>query len=110
MTIRVVEWTTGQVARAAVRAVLAQQELELVGCYAWSPRKVGKDVGELCELPPLGVTATDDIEAIIALNPDVVLYMPMLPDIDVWCVFSRPASTSFRLRASSPATALATTP
>ena len=44
--------------------------------------KVGKDVGELCGLPPLGVTATDDIEAILALNPDVVLYMPMLPGID----------------------------
>jgi hypothetical protein len=78
VTIRVVQWTTGQVAQAAVRAVLAQPEFELVGCYAWSPQKVGKDVGELCGLPPLGIIATDDIEAIVALKPDVVLYMPML--------------------------------
>lgn len=57
MTIRVVHWTTGQVAQAAVRAVVAQPELELVGCYAWSEEKAGKDVGELCGLAPLGVTA-----------------------------------------------------
>ena len=52
------------------------------GATRGAHERFGKDVGELCELPPLGVTATDDIEAIIALNPDVVLYMPMLPDID----------------------------
>lgn len=82
MTISVVQWTTGQVAQAAVRAVAAQPELELVGCYAWSPEKAGRDVGELCGLPPLGVTATNDVDAIVASKPDVVLYMPMLPHID----------------------------
>lgn len=82
MTIRVVQWTTGGVARAAVRAVLAQPELELVGCYVWSAGKAGKDVGELCNLPPLGVKAANDIEAILALKPDVVLYMPLVWNVD----------------------------
>jgi hypothetical protein len=82
VTIRVVQWTTGQVARAAVRAVLAQPGLELVGCYAWSPQKVGRDVGELCGLPPLGIAATGEIEAILALRPDVVLYMPLMWNVD----------------------------
>ena len=80
--IRVVQWTTGNVAKNAVRATLAHPGLELVGCYAWSPDKVGHDVGELCGLEPLGVTATDDIDALIALRPDVVLYMPLLWEVD----------------------------
>lgn len=82
MTIRVVQWTTGAVARAAVRAVLAQPDLELIGCYVWSADKAGKDVGELCNLPPLGIAATNDIEAVLAVKPDVVLYMPQLWNID----------------------------
>lgn len=82
MTIRVVQWTTGSVASNAVRAVLAHRELELVGAYAWSAEKAGRDVGELVGLNPLGVTATADIDAIIALRPDVVLYMPLLWEVD----------------------------
>lgn len=82
MAIRVVQWTTGQVARAAVRAVLAHPGLELVGCYAWSPQKVGRDVGELCGLPPLGITSTGDIEEILDLRPDVVLYMPLMWNVE----------------------------
>jgi hypothetical protein len=82
VTIRVVQWTTGPVAQAAVRGVLAQPGLELVGAYAWSKEKVGRDVGELCGLPPLGVAATDDVAELIALRPDVVLYMPLLWDVD----------------------------
>lgn len=82
MKIRVVQWTTGAVARAAIRAVLAQPDLELVGCYVWSADKAGRDVGELCNLPPLGIAATNDIEAVLALKPHVVLYMPMQWNID----------------------------
>lgn len=82
MTIRVVQWTTGAVSRAAVRAVLAQSDLDLVGCYVWSADKAGKDVGELCNLPPLGIAATNDIQVVLAAKPDVVLYMPQLWNID----------------------------
>ena len=60
MTIRVAQWATGRVARAAVRAVLAQPGLELVGAYVWSADKAGKDLGELCGLPPLDVQASHD--------------------------------------------------
>jgi hypothetical protein len=81
-TIRVVQWTTGGVARAAVRAILADPKLQLVGCYVWSANKAGQDVGELCQLPPMGVTATNSIDDIIALKPDVVLYMPLVWSVD----------------------------
>lgn len=76
--LRIVQWTTGLVGRSAVRAVLDHPELELVGCHAWSPDKVGRDVGELCGFDEkIGITATNDIEAILALRPDCVLYMPL---------------------------------
>ena len=53
-----------------------------MGCYAWSPDKVGRDVGELCGVDALGVTATDDVDALLALRPDCVVYNPMWPSID----------------------------
>jgi hypothetical protein len=54
--------------------------LDLVGCYAFSPDKVGRDVGQLCGIEPLGVSATDDVGALLALAPDCVSYMPYRPD------------------------------
>ncbi len=82
MALRVVQWTTGNVGKRSVRAVAADPGLELVGCYAWSPDKVGKDAGELCGIEPLGVAATDDVDALLALKPDVVVYNPMWPSTD----------------------------
>jgi hypothetical protein len=80
MTVRVVQWTTGNVGKRSVRAVTAHPDLELVGCYAWSADKVGVDAGELCGIDPIGVAATDDVAALLALKPDVVVYNPMWPD------------------------------
>jgi len=82
MTYRVVQWTTGNVGERAVRAITTAPHLELVGCYAWSPDKEGKDVGELCGMAPLGITATNDIAALLALDPDCVMYAPKWPDVD----------------------------
>jgi hypothetical protein len=82
MTIRVVQWTTGNVGKQSVAAIAANPDLELVGCYAWSPDKVGRDVGELCGLDPLGIAPTDDIDALIALRPDCVVYNPMWSSVD----------------------------
>ena len=80
--IRVVQWTTGVVGKPAVKAILAHPRLELVGCYCHSPDKLGKDVGELCGLAPLGIRATKDVDALLALEPDCVSYMPQFPSVD----------------------------
>jgi 2,4-diaminopentanoate dehydrogenase len=82
VTFRVVQWTTGNVGKQSVKTVVAHPDLELVGCFAWSPEKVGRDVGDLCGLAPTGVTATDDVDALLALGADCVVYNPMWPDID----------------------------
>src|SRR5688572_20538676 len=81
MTLRVVQWTTGNVGRRSVRAVAARPDMELIGCFAWSPEKVGRDVGDLSGIEPLGVTASDDIDGLLALKPDCVVYNPMWSDV-----------------------------
>ena len=82
MTIRVVQWTTGNVGKESVKAILANPSFELVGCYAWSASKVGVDVGELVGVDPVGVAATDDVDALLASKPDCVVYNPMWPSVD----------------------------
>jgi hypothetical protein len=82
VTHRVVQWTTGNVGRQSVDAIVAHPDLELVGCFAWSPDKVGRDVGELCGLGPVGVIATDDVDALLGCQPDCVVYNPMWIDVD----------------------------
>jgi 2,4-diaminopentanoate dehydrogenase len=82
MPIRVVQWTTGNVGKESVKAILANPTLELVGCYAWSASKVGVDVGELVGVAPVGIAATNDVDALLALRPDCVVYNPMWPSID----------------------------
>lgn len=80
--LRIVQWTTGNVGKKSVLAITTNTLLELVGCYAWSPDKVGRDVGELCGLDPVGVSATDDVDALLALEPDCVVYNPMFANLD----------------------------
>jgi hypothetical protein len=80
--LKVVQWTTGKTGSAAVRGMVDHPVLDLVGCYAYSAAKVGRDVGDLCGIGPVGVTATDDVDALLALQPDCVSYMPYRPDFD----------------------------
>jgi 2,4-diaminopentanoate dehydrogenase len=49
---RVVQWTTGNVGKSSVQAVATHPAVELVGCYAWSDDKAGRDVGELAGIDP----------------------------------------------------------
>ena len=44
--------------------------------------KAGRDVGELVGIEPLGITATNDVDALLALKPDCVVYNPMWNDVD----------------------------
>lgn len=80
--LRVVQWNTGKVGKLAMRAILDSPQLELVGVYAFSPEKAGADAGPLCGRPETGVKATNDIDAIVALKPDVVVYTPFTGDVD----------------------------
>ncbi|HEY4946939.1 MAG TPA: hypothetical protein VII19_03505 [Acidimicrobiales bacterium] len=77
-TYRVVAWSTGNVGRHAIAGIDARPDLELVGLWVSNPDKVGRDAGELAGLGrTLGVTATDDVEALLALGPDVAVHTAM---------------------------------
>ena len=72
---RIVQFSTGNVGQHSLQAIIGRPDLELVGVHAASPNKIGRDAAELCGLPePTGVVATDDIDALIALEPDCSVY------------------------------------
>jgi 4-hydroxy-tetrahydrodipicolinate reductase len=78
MTYRVVQWSTGNVGRHAIAGIAARPDLELAGVWVSSAHKVGRDAGELAGLGrELGVAATDDAAALLALRPDCVVYTAM---------------------------------
>jgi 4-hydroxy-tetrahydrodipicolinate reductase len=74
MTLRVIQWATGTVGIHAAPAIAAHPELELVGLWVHSDDKAGRDAGELCGGPELGVTATQDADALLAMGADCVCY------------------------------------
>ncbi|HEY7071565.1 MAG TPA: hypothetical protein VH479_15665 [Acidimicrobiales bacterium] len=81
--LRVIQWATGSVGSAAIAAVLDRPDLDLVGCWVHSPDKDGVDAGTLAGLPPVGVAATSDVDTLLALDADCVLYSPLFADAAV---------------------------
>ncbi len=74
MPKRVVIWGTGFVGKLVIAEVLKHPEFELVGVGVSNPAKVGADVGEICGLDPIGLLATDDLPALVALQPDALVH------------------------------------
>jgi len=65
---------TGRTGREALRAILRDPRLELAALVVTSPEKAGRDAGELCGLPPVGVEATLDLDAVLDLGLDCFSY------------------------------------
>jgi hypothetical protein len=84
--LRVVVWSTGGIGSIAVRAVAENPGTELVGVWVHSAEKVGRDAGDLVGIGPIGVTATNDAQALIDLRPDCVVYAACGPDRDAAAV------------------------
>ncbi|GAB2961003.1 dihydrodipicolinate reductase [Streptomyces pseudoechinosporeus] len=82
---RVVQWATGTIGTRSLRAVIEHPHLTLAGVHVHTPDKAGLDAGELCGLGATGVTATRDVEQIVSLGADCVLYMPLVCDVDEVC-------------------------
>lgn len=74
MSLRVIQWSTGNVGRYALRTIIGHPELELVGLFVSSEAKEGRDAGDLCGVEPVGIRATRDIDALLALDADCVCY------------------------------------
>lgn len=85
MTIRVALVGTGNCGSLALRQLVTDARFDLTGVWVSSDAKVGKDAGELAGLDvTTGVTAVDDLDTIIAAQPQCVVYCAMgdtrLPD------------------------------
>jgi hypothetical protein len=75
MAKRIVIWGTGFVGKMVIAEIVKHPLFELVGVGVSNPKKVGRDVGEICGLTePVGITATDDVDALIALRPDALVH------------------------------------
>ncbi|GGO68145.1 NAD(P)H-dependent amine dehydrogenase family protein [Nonomuraea cavernae] len=73
--VTTIVWGTGNVGRAAIRAVEAHPALELTAVLVHDPGKTGRDAGELGGLGhDLGVAATGDVDAVLATGPRAVVY------------------------------------
>jgi hypothetical protein len=82
----VVVWATGGVGSIAIQAIDRRPDLELAGVWVHAPEKVGRDAGELAGGEAIGVAATNDAEALIALRPDCVVYSASGPERDAAAV------------------------
>ncbi|OBJ61777.1 dihydrodipicolinate reductase [Mycobacterium sp. 1423905.2] len=78
--LRVIQWATGGVGKAAIECVVNHPQLELAGCWVHSADKDGLDVGEIIGIGRLGVTATTNVDQLLALDADCVMYSPLIPN------------------------------
>jgi 4-hydroxy-tetrahydrodipicolinate reductase len=76
MTYKVIQWTTGVVAKEAVAGIIGHRDLELVGAWTHAPEKNGRDLGDIFGTDLIGVTASTDADAVLAAPADCVCYMP----------------------------------
>lgn len=83
--LRIAQWGTGNVGLRALRAIIEHPLMELVALRVYAEAKAGRDAGELCGLPPLGIAATRDLADVIAARPDCVVYLPDRVEADDLC-------------------------
>jgi 2,4-diaminopentanoate dehydrogenase len=78
MAIRVAQIGTGNVGGHALTALITNPEFELTGVWVSSEAKAGKDAGEIAGLDvSTGVKATNDLEAVLAAEPQCAVYTAM---------------------------------
>lgn len=88
---RVIQWGTGNTGGKALRFILTDPTFQLVGLYVAREQNIGRDAGELVGLDSVGVAASSNVDAIVALDADCVVYMaaepltsPATPGSDGW--------------------------
>lgn len=77
MTMRVIQWSSGNLGKGVIRSVAERADMELAGLYVYAPEKSGLDAGEIAGIGALGVPASQDIEAMLTIDADVVIHTPL---------------------------------
>lgn len=85
MSYRVIQWMTGDVGQVGVRHFADNPVFDLVGVLVHSTDKVGMDAGQIAGIATTGIIATDDAEAVLALDADCVFYTPIIMDVETVC-------------------------
>ena len=73
---RVIQWATGNTGQRALREVIRDPSLDLVGVRVYDAAKDGVDAGELCGEASTGVLASVDRDTVLKLEADCCVYMP----------------------------------
>ncbi|MEJ2409426.1 MAG: hypothetical protein P8Y48_08805 [Novosphingobium sp.] len=87
---RVIQWGVGYIGCYALKYILDNPDLELVGIKCHTQEKVGKTASELCGIGDCSVKATNDADALLALEADCVIYMPRDTFVDPSLTLSEP--------------------
>ena len=77
MGYKVIQWATGSIGKTCLKQVIEHPDLELVGVLVHSEKKAGLDAGDIARRGKTGVIATRSVDEIVALDADVVLYLPL---------------------------------
>jgi hypothetical protein len=78
VAIKVAAIGTGNVGKHALTQLINDARFELTGVWVSSDAKAGKDAGELAGLDvSTGITATTDLDAVLATNPECAVYTAM---------------------------------
>ena len=73
--IRVIHYGLGPIGLATAKLVLTKPDMEIVGAVDIAKEMVGKDLGEILGVQPLGVHVTDNAERLFAkVQADVVVH------------------------------------
>ncbi|MBJ20705.1 MAG: dihydrodipicolinate reductase [bacterium] len=83
--LKIIQWATGSVGRYAIGAITEDPQLELAGVWVHGEAKEGQDAGTIAGIAPIGLEATRDIDGLLAIDADCVLYAPLLADVGEMC-------------------------
>jgi len=76
---RIIQYGAGSTGKFALHSVLTHPHLELVGLGVHSSRNAGRDAASICRMPDCGVLAITDVDSLLAMDADCVLFMPWDP-------------------------------
>lgn len=82
---RVIQCGTGTAGKEALTAIIGHPRLTLAGLLVGRAENAGRDAGELVGLPLTGITATQSMDDLVALDADIVCYMMIVPNVADIC-------------------------
>ncbi|MDY0014046.1 MAG: hypothetical protein RBS40_14265 [Rhodocyclaceae bacterium] len=71
---KLIVWGPGRMGGLCLWEIANSPALELVGLRVYSDGKVGVDAGELVGIAPMGVKATNDVDTLLKIDCDCVVY------------------------------------